>query len=413
VAGTTPVTVSQAYRRLREKGLVVSRVGSGTYVAGLNPPAKEPEAVPDFIHLDRREPPPALFPTEVIRQIMDRILDEEGGEAFAYGDPGGYAPLHEVLLGQLIDEGFATRDRDLVVFSGAQQALSLLLRSHVQRGDWVLVERPTYPGMLRLLEQAGARVEVVDTGPGGPDPEQIEHLLRARPVRLFYTMPVYHNPTGICWSVDRQRRIAELCEQRGVVLVEDDALGALDFGAGRQRPVSVNAPACRNVVHIRSFSLVLMPGFRLGFCLAPRELATTLKRAKEQADLLSSGFFQRVLCRFISEGHLKRHLAVIEPYYRDLFDQATRLAGTVLAPLGFAVETALGGLSLWCRLPERLLPSAFHRACIRAGVGLRSGEAYAPHDVTADSFAIDFGRLSPHILAASFQRLAAAARKAG
>jgi DNA-binding transcriptional MocR family regulator len=81
--------------------------------------------------------------------------------------------------------------------------------------------------------------------------------------------------------------------------------------------------------------------------------------------------------------------------------------------LGFAVETALGGLSLWCRLPERLLPSAFHRACIRAGVGLRSGEAYAPHDVTADSFAIDFGRLSPHILAASFQRLAAAARKAG
>jgi DNA-binding transcriptional MocR family regulator len=411
-AGTTPVTVSQAYRRLREKGLVVSRVGSGTYVAGLGTPASQAEPIPDFIHLDRREPPPILFPTDVIRQIMDRILDEEGGEAFAYGDPGGYAPLRDVLISQLVDEGFAVNGRDLVVFSGAQQALSLLLRSQVQRGDWVLVERPTYPGMLRLLERAGAQVEVIETGPDGPDPERLEHILRLRPIRLFYSMPIYHNPTGICWSPERQRQIAELCETRGVLLVEDDALGALDFGSGRQRPISVNAPACRNVVHIRSFSLVLMPGFRLGFCLAPRDLANTLKRAKEQADLLSSGFFQRVLCRFISEGHLKRHLAVIEPYYRDLFEQAVTQARDSLAPLGFGVAPAVGGPSLWCHLPEGTRAEAFERSCIRAGVSIRSGAVYAPNEATADSFAIDFGRLSPHVLAAGFARLASAASRA-
>lgn len=409
LAHTTPVTINQAFRRLREKGLVVSRVGSGTYVAGMAAPADAEETVPDFIHLDRREPPPSLFPTEVIRRIMDRILDEEGGEAFAYGEPGGYAPLRDVLLSHLIDEGFATANRDLVVFSGAQQALSLLLRSHVQPGDWVLVERPTYPGLLRLLERSGARVEAVDTGPEGPDPDQIEHILRARPIRLFYTMPVYHNPTGFCWSAERQRRIARLCEERGVTLVEDDALSALDYGAGPQRPVSVNAPACRNVVHIRSFSLLLMPGFRLGFCLAPRDLANTLKRAKEQADLLSSGFFQRVLCRFISEGHLKRHLAVIEPYYRDLFQQALAAARSILEPAGFGISPPVGGPSLWCRLPAGIVPAAFLRACIRAGVGVRPGTDYAPNEATADSIAVDFGRLPAHVLVAGFERLVEAA----
>ena len=358
-AGTTPVTVNQAYRRLRERGLVVSRVGSGTYVAGRSAPVCGPEAVPDLIHLDRREPPPALFPTEVLRGVMDRILDEEGGEAFAYGNPGGYGPLREALLSQLIEEGFATADRDLVVFSGAQQALSLLLRSQVQRGDWVLVERPTYPGLLRLLEHAGARVETVDLGAEGPDPDEVGHLLDLRPVRLFYTMPLYHNPTGVCWSSERQRRIARLCEAKGVVLVEDDALGALDFGCGRPRPISVTAPSCRQVVHVRSFSLLLMPGFRLGFCLAPRDLANTLKRAKEQADLLSSGFFQRVLCRFLSEGHFKRHLAVIEPYYRDLFAHALRTARETIEPLGFGVGPAVGARASGavCRSGSRRAPS--------------------------------------------------------
>ncbi len=411
LAHTTPVTINQAFRRLREKGYVVSRVGSGTYVAGMATPTGPQEPVPDFIHLDRREPPPALFPTEVIRRIMDRILDEEGGEAFAYGEPGGYAALREVLLSRLIDEGFATANRDLVVFSGAQQALSLLLRSQVQPGDWVLVERPTYPGLLRLLERSGARVEAVDTSPEGPDPDEIEHVLRARPIRLFYAMPVYHNPTGFCWSAERQRQIARLCEERGVTLVEDDALSALDYGVGLQHPVSVNAPACRNVVHIRSFSLLLMPGFRLGFCLAPRDLANTLKRAKEQADLLSSGFFQRVLCRFISEGHLKRHLAVIEPYYRDLFHHALAAARTILEPAGFSISPPAGGPSLWCRLPEGTVPSAFLRACIRAGVGVRAGSDYAPNEAAADSIAVDFGRLPAHVLAAGFERLVAAAKE--
>ncbi len=406
---TTPVTVQQAFQRLRSRGLAASRVGSGTYVAGSRPAAAAPAGQAAHISLDRREPPAALFPADVIRQIMDRILDDEGGEAFAYGDPGGDRDLKEVLSGDLVESGFGLSGRDLVVFSGAQQALSLLFRAHLQRGDWVVVERPTYPGVLRLLQQSGARVEAVDVGPDGPDPERLAQVLDMRPVRLVYSLPVYHNPTGLCWSVECKRRVAELCAARGVVLVEDDALSGVDFGHGRPRALAACAPACRNVVYVRSFSMILMPGFRLGYCLAPRELANTLKRAKEEADLLTSGFFQRVLCRFISEGHMRRHLTLIEPYYRDLFARATAAAEAILAPAGFSLTPGRGGPSLWARLPEAVPGGLFGRHCIREGVGVVPGESYSLDQSTADGVGLAFSRLHPEAWEEGLRRVARAA----
>lgn len=410
--GTTPVTVNQAFGRLRSRGMVVSRAGSGTYVSGRVPAAGRGPAPGAFLRLDRREPPASLFPADVVRQIMDRILDEEGGEAFAYGDAAGESALKEVLLAELVAAGFGTSGRDVVVFSGAQQALSLLLRACVQRGDWVLVERPTYPGMLGMLQQAGARVEAVDVGPGGPDPDRVAHILSVRPIRLLYAMPVYHNPTGICWSPECQRRVAELCSRAGVLLVEDDALSGIDFGHGRPRALAARVPACRDVCYIRSFSMILMPGFRLGFCLAPRQLANTLRRVKEQADLLTSGFFQRVLCRFLSEGHMRRHLALIEPYYRALYAAAVAAAEAGLGEAGFRLTRGHGGPSLWARLPDGVAGDAFQRHCIREGVGVVPGEQYSTDQSTADGVGLAFSRLSTEEWVEGLRRVARAAAAA-
>ncbi|MBN2449195.1 MAG: PLP-dependent aminotransferase family protein [Lentisphaeria bacterium] len=409
--GITAVTVSEAFRWLRERGLAVSRVGSGTYVSGPRG-VLSASSSGAFLHLDRREPPPSLFPADAVRQIMDRILEEDGGEAFAYGDAGGDSSLKEVLAAELSAGGFALGDAEVVIFSGAQQALSLLLRAWLQRGDWVLVERPTYPGMLRLLQQAGARVEAVDVGPEGPDPDRVEALLAARPFRLVYAMPAYHNPTGACWSGSCKQRVAAACSARGVLLVEDDALSGLDFGHGRARALAASVTGCSSLVYVRSFSMILMPGFRLGFCLAPRAVANTLKRAKEQADLLTSGFFQRVLCRFLAEGHMGRHLRYIETYYRDLYRRAVDAARETLGGAGFTIAPGQGGPSLWCRLPAGLPPATFFRECIRAGVGVVQGQEYSLDQSTADGMGIAFSRLHREDWIEGLRRIARAARTA-
>ena len=390
-----PATVVGAYRFLRDRGLAESRVGSGTYVTPLFAAAAA-KAGPGgrFLHLEDRQPQPGLFPAAAIKRLMDHVLDSEGAGAFSYDDIGGFEPLRGELLAYL-DRccGIRAAGEGVVVFSGAQQGLSLVLRALISRGDWVLVERPTYPGMLRLLVRAGAQVEAVDVAPGGPDVARLERLLASRPIRLFYTMPVYQNPTGVCYSAEAKQVIVDLCTRHGVVVLEDDSLSDVDYGQGRWHPLRSYAADGRHCVYLKSFSQLLMPGFRLGFCLAPTPLANALREAKEQTDLLTSGFFQRVLHLFLQHGYLDAHVPLLERHYRPLFAQALRAVSDELCPLGFHVAPSSGGTSVWLRLPTGVGVDSFTRGCIHREIGVARGELFSLDRSTGDCVAAAFGHI--------------------
>jgi DNA-binding transcriptional MocR family regulator len=410
--GITPITATHAYQHLKQQGLVDSKVGSGTFVCarpGTPPPA--PATHPAFINLDKREPDPGLFPSASIRRIMDSILDQEGGDAFSYSDADGYEPLKQEISRRLELGGFETTNRDVVIFSGAQQALNLILRCQIQRGDWVLVERPTYPGIIRLLQHCGARIECIDLGPEGPDPDQLARILKQRPIRLFYTMPVYHNPTGQCWSERNKREIARHCATHNVLLLEDDSLSDLNFGNGLWKPLCACEPSASSTVYIKSFSLILMPGFRLGFCLAPRTLSNSLHTLKEQADLLTSGFFQRVLYRFMVQGNLKQHLQQLEHSCSRQFNTARQDLQELLEPAGFAFSTSQGGPSFWGQLPAGIQPERFFRECHREGVSPGNGLLYSPDQSTANCLSLNFGALPETTWRESLEKIRAAVRR--
>ena len=270
----------------------------------------------------------------------------------------------------------------------------MVLRALISRGDWVLVERPTYPGMLRLLARSGAQVETMDVMPDGPDVARLERLLATRPIRLFYTMPVYQNPTGVCYSIEAKEAISELCARHGVVVLEDDSLSDLDYGRGRWRPIRACAADGRHCVYLKSFSQLLMPGFRLGFCLAPTPLANALREAKQQTDLLTSGFFQRVLHLFLRHGYLDAHVPSLERHYQPLFSQALRAVTDGLCPLGFQLAPSSGGTSVWLRLPEGAGVDAFARECVRREIGVARGELFSVDRSTGDCIAAAFGHIA-------------------
>ena len=393
--GVNPATVVSAYRFLRDRGLAESRVGSGTYVTRLfMPRSGEFGGVGRFLHLEDRQPQPGLFPVGDIRRLMDHVLDSEGAGAFSYDDIGGFEPLRSELLAYLARcYGIRAEGEGVVVFSGAQQGLSLVLRALISRGDWVLVERPTYPGMLRLLARSGAQVEAVDVMPGGPDVVRLERLLATRPIRLFYTMPVYQNPTGVCYSVEAKKAIFDVCAKHGVVILEDDSLSDLDYGCGRWRPIRACATGGHHCVYLKSFSQLLMPGFRLGFCLAPTSLANALREGKQQTDLLTSGFFQRVLHLFLRHGYLDAHVPSLERHYQPLFSHAHRAVSDELCPLGFQLAPSSGGTSVWLRLPHGMAVDAFVRGCIRREVGVARGELFSLDRSTGDCVAAAFGHI--------------------
>jgi len=360
--GVNPLTVAAAYRRLAAAGLVAARVGSGTRVSPLAalppPPAGGGGGAGD--------PVAARFPLERLRRIMDQVLATAGAAAFGYDDPGGLPEFKAAVCAYLAGRGIAAAAERLVVISGAQQGLSVLVQALIRRGDWVLVERPTYPGMLRLLQRAGAQVEGVDLTPEGPDLRVVERLFQTRPVRLFYTMPAYHNPTGFCQPPAVMDRLLELCRRHGVTLVEDDAGSDLDYGLGRPPGFAQRAAPGDDLIHLKSFSQLLLPGLRLGFCLAPERTAALLRQVKQESDLMTSGFFQRVLCQFLANGWFDDWLRELEALERERFAALLAVAAG-LREAGFQVAPSRGGLRLWVRLPpgtaaERFLATATARA---------------------------------------------------
>jgi len=174
-------------------------------------------------------------------------------------------------------------------------------------------------------------------------------------------MPVYQNPTGVAYHGVAKRRLLALCREHGVLLLEDDARSDLDYGRGRQ--ASLRALATRDeaqqMLYLKSFSHLLLPGFRLGFCLAPERLLPALRQAKAEADLFTSGFFQRVLTQFLEEGALTAWVRELEERERRNFKRALAAARRRLAPLGIRWIEPAGGDTLWCQLPAGVAPRRF------------------------------------------------------
>ncbi|MFA5205805.1 MAG: PLP-dependent aminotransferase family protein [Lentisphaeria bacterium] len=388
-----PVTVVTAYRELARQGLVTSRVGSGTRVAGA-----------------AGSPGGGRFPLAVLKRIMDGVLERDGEAAFAADDGLGHAALRAALRRYLEGQGIATAGAEVAVFSGAQQGLSVLVRLLVNRDDWVLVERPTYPGTLRLLQSIGARVEAVDVGPAGIDPQAVDRLFRTRPFRLAYVMPVYQNPTGAAYSSAAKRRLLALCREHGVLLLEDDTCSDLDYGRGRQQPLRALARRgdAEQLLYLKSFSHLLLPGFRLGFCLVPERLLAAVRQAKAEADLFTSGFFQRVLAQFLEEGALAAWVQELERREQRRFRRALAAARRLLLPCGVRWLEPAGGDNLWCRLPAEVAAARFLSLAQAAGAPVIGGAEFAADNATADHFRLHFGGLEPAAWEQALGQVAAA-----
>ena len=447
--GVNPATVAAAYRRLVAEGWAEAKVGSGTYVCPqLDAPVAESATAGAESATAAAAPDPAdIFPTAALKRVIGHLLDREGARAFGYTGASGHPPLLDELRGCLRGCGIAPGADELVIFSGAQQGLSVIVQALIRRDDWVAVERPTYPGILRLLQRAGARVEAVDLlADGGPDLRALERLFRTRPIRMFYGMPAYQNPTGTCYPPAARRSLLELCAKHGVTLVEDDSLSDLDFGNGIFRPLRAEvgqsksgermhlsphskarhasstavrpgadvlecgnkerlplsnqsgAPDSVNgfpeIIYLKSFSRLLMPGFRLGFCLAPPRVAEQLRRVKEETDLFSSGFFQRVLHLFLHHGYFREHLARLQAFEAARFAGAVKRVERELLPHGFRWLRPLGGPRVWLQLPAGADSVAFFAESAKRGLPLKPGAEFSPDGSTADWFALETADLA-------------------
>ncbi|MFK0378140.1 PLP-dependent aminotransferase family protein [Pandoraea sp. NPDC090278] len=285
-----------------------------------------------------------------------------------YGPTDGLAELKAQIIALMAQRGAPCASEELLVTTGSQQGLDLLLRVMVAPGDVVVTEQPDYPATLQALRLQQAKIVTVPVDADGLDVAQLSTLLRDGKIavpKLLYTVPTFANPTGATLSRERRIALLKLAVEYRFVIVEDDPYGDLRF-SGEAVPtilgLTAEVPGSRDwVVHFSSLSKIVAPGLRVGWTVAPPEIARRCVVAKQTVDLCSVPWTQAVAAEYLAEGSLTRHLPKITEAYRL---KCEAMCNALRDKLGDAIQfhAPQGGMFVWARLAavktSALLPNA-------------------------------------------------------
>ncbi|MFI2029717.1 PLP-dependent aminotransferase family protein [Streptomyces buecherae] len=365
-------------------------------------------ARPEVISFAGGLPAPELFDTDGIAAAFRRVLDEEPRRALQYSTTEGDPGLRAAAAARLTARGLPTDPADLLITTGSQQALTLVVSALLDPGDVVLVEEPCYLAALQCFGLAGARVVAVPGDEEGLDPAAVEAaVVRERP-KLLYTVPTFQNPTGRTLSAARRRAIAEVAARRGLWVVEDDPYGELRF-EGEPVPwiaaFAQDAGATDRTALISSYSKIMAPGLRLGLLRAPAPLLRACNVAKQAADLHTPTVNQLAAARYLADNDLDAHLARVRGAYRERRDAL--IAGLPDAlPAGSRWNRPQGGMFVWASLPAGWNATEALREVVTHDVAYVPGAPFYPGEPDPTTLRLSFVTHTPDEIADGLKRLA-------
>lgn len=276
-------------------------------------------------------------------------------EVFQYGETIGYQPLIDFLTSKY-QLPTAT---SLMITNGSQQGLDLIARTFIDQGAAVVMEAPSYLGAIQTFGLAQANIQTVEQNNDGPDLNQLEHLFVSAKPKLFYTVPDFHNPTGVCWSLDIRKEVARLCQKHEVVLIEDAPYRELRF-TGKTLPMVSTFCQDQSII-LRSYSKTTAPGIRLGSVYGPIELIKPMLKVKQAADLHTGQPMQAALLGLLSAPNFGDHLARLQGLYASRFGAISE-ALVPLIGMGCHLTKVEGGMFVWLSLvngnPSKIAESA-------------------------------------------------------
>jgi len=359
---------------------------------------------PDLISFAGGFPDPLTFPRERAAALLEEFASAGESTAFQYTPTRGLAGTLDAVAGRLeAVQGRRPGGEELVITSGAIEALDLVGKSFLDRGDTVVIEGPTYLGAIMAFRGFEANLVTVPLDADGLRVDELESRLESglRP-KLLYTIPDHQNPAGVSLSTERREALVELARRHGFLVVEDVAYRELTFGDDALP--SLWSLASDTVVQAGTTSKTFLPGVRLGWAAGPAEITEQLVSAKQNTDQCSGALGQRMLEEYIRRGWIEEQLVKSRALYRQKC--ATLLAALERhMPEGTEWTRAEGGFFSWLTIPG-CDGTALAAAAAEHGVGITPGAMFYADGRGGENIRLSFSMVDDSLIDEGIGRLA-------
>lgn len=333
-------------------------------------------ADPEVVSLSAGNPAPDAFPAKEIAEISADLLSRRPVDALQYGLTEGYAPLRDYLKKYMKDKyGIGSENDQLIITSGAQQVMDLAAKSLCNEGDVVICEAPSFIGSLNSFRSYNARLVGVPVESDGINTEILEEKLKTeKNVRFIYVIPNFQNPSGVTMSLEKRKKVYSLAKKYGVMILEDNPYGELRY-FGENVPAIKSLDTDGIVMYAGSFSKVISPGMRVGWCVAPNPVIQKMVVCKQGQDVHTNMWSQIVIHEYVTKYDFEKHLTYLRELYRKKARFMMDLLDEHLAPY-ITYDKIDGGLFIMCKLPDNINMLDFCKEAVKRKVCVVPGNAF-------------------------------------
>jgi len=364
--------------------------------------------MPDVISFAGGLPAPELFPVERFARACQEVLTTQGPAALQYSVTEGFPPLREWVCEYLrASAGVDCSPDQVLIISGSQQGLDLIGKVLLDPEDAVLIENPAYLGAIQAWDAYEATFLNVASDDNGMIPDDLERVLRQakRKPKLLYVVSNFENPTGVTLSLDRRKRIVQICAEHRIPIFEDDPYGRLRY-SGEPLPSLMALAGGANCIYMSTVSKIIAPGMRVAWLVIPeREVYERVVPAKQAADLHTSTFTQRAVYAYARQpGAVEAHINEMLPVYarrRDLMLESLER----FMPAGSSWTRPDGGLFLWARVPEPVDTQELLGMCAEAKVAFVPGAPFWVNRDVRNTMRLNFSNASDANVVEGIRRL--------
>ncbi|MCG7409286.1 PLP-dependent aminotransferase family protein [Paenibacillus sp. ACRRX] len=429
--GINRLTVFKAYQLLKKNGVAYVKEKSGYYVSPeqvdqssyehdaslaiecsavqLNSKLSDIHRVTAAYQFSQALIDPNLLPNLFLSEYVKKVFDIYPKLMGTYSTAQGDEELRDVLC-QYVKRKYRVHlhTNEVLITTGAQQAIDLLSRLFVRPLDAILVERPTYSAAIDVFQGQGARLISVDISPKGYDLDRVEMLMRKHKPRFFYMNPTFHNPTGYTVPISQRKQLVELAERYRCLIIEDDAFHEMYFDEHPPPPLFTYDTEGW-VVYLRSFSKYVAPGLRICAVFARKSVIEPLIKVKSLADNGTPLVTQKIFVHYFQSERMQQHLEKLRialQIRRDIMEEEL-----AMAPIDWRWTTPNGGLNLWLQLPGTIPVRALLDECFRRSISFVPGQICDPLDEMQSWIRLSYSFVNEEQIRAGIRQFAEIAQR--